>query len=76
MNTTLPLRLTYNEADITFYILNEKPSVAEQDITISVKGQTYQLTKNMGRWKAQNEALPETNMLSAIGDSIALRYRI
>ena len=77
MNTTLPLRLTYKESDIIFYILNEKPSVMEQDITVSLEGQTYKLNKEMGRWKAQDQSNnADTNLLAAIGDSIALRYRI
>jgi hypothetical protein len=76
MNTNLPLRLTYKNSDIVFYILNHKPSVAGQDITVSLGGQTYQLRKNMGRWQPQDENLPDRSLLSAIGDSIALRYRI
>jgi len=76
MNTNLPLRLTYKNSDIVFYILNNKPSVAGQDITVSLGGQTYQLRKNQGRWQPQDETLPDRSLLSAIGDSIALRYRI
>ncbi|RKR84781.1 hypothetical protein BDD43_5034 [Mucilaginibacter gracilis] len=76
MNTTLPLRLTYNNSDVVFYILNNKPWVMEDDITVSIKGETYKLYKNMGRWKAQDENAPNGNLLAAIGDSIALRYRI
>lgn len=76
MNTTLPLRLTYNNSDIIFYILNHKPSVTEQDITVSFEGQTYKLYKNMGRWKPEDSNVAESNLLSAIGDSIALRFRI
>jgi hypothetical protein len=76
MNTTLPLRLTYNNSDIVFYILNNKPSVTQQGIEVSFEGQTYKLYKNMGRWEPQDENLPDRNLLAAIGDSIALRYRI
>ncbi|MEO6524298.1 MAG: hypothetical protein ABIN91_21610 [Mucilaginibacter sp.] len=76
MNTTLPLRLTYNNSDIVFYILSHKPSVMEQDITVQFEGQEYKLFKNMGRWQPQDTAIADISLLSAIGDSIALRYRI
>ena len=76
MNTNLPLRLTYKESDITFYILNHKPSVNEQGITVSFGGQTYKLYKDMGRWKPLDKNVADENVLAAIGDSIALRYRI
>lgn len=76
MNTALPLRLTYNNSDIVFYILNDKPSVMEQDITVSVEGQAYKLYKNMGRWESIDENTADRSLLAAIGDSIALRYRI
>lgn len=76
MNTTLPLRLTYQESDIVFYILNNKPSGSEKDIEVSFEGQTYKLYKNMGRWEPQDQSLPYHNLLAAIGNSIALRYRI
>ena len=76
MNTTLPLRLTYKNSDIVFYILNHKPSVTEQDITVQFEGQEYKLFKNMGRWQPQDSNIEDTSLLSAIGDSIALRYRI
>ena len=76
MNTALPLRLTYNNSDVVFYILNDKPSVMEQDITVSVEGQAYKLYKNMGRWQTNGEDTADKSLLAAIGDSIALRYRI
>lgn len=76
MNTTLPLRLTYKNSDVVFYILNNKPSVSEQDITVSVEGQEYKLSKSMGRWQPEESNLTDRSLLSAIGDSIALRYRI
>lgn len=76
MNTTLPLRLTYNNSDIIFYIMNNKPSVSGQDITIQFEGQNYKLFKNMGRWQSQDDNLADRKLLAAIGDSIALRYRI
>jgi hypothetical protein len=76
MNTTLPLRLTYKNSDIVFYILNHKPSVTEQDITVQFEGQEYKLFKNRGRWQPQDSNTEDSSLLSAIGDSIALRYRI
>lgn len=76
MNTTLPLRLTYKNSDIVFYILNHKPSVMEQDITVQFEGQEYKLFKSMGRWQPQDTNMEDRSVLSAIGDSIALRYRI
>jgi len=76
MNATLPLRATYQDSDVTFYLLNDKPSSAEQNITVSIKGETYNLYKNMGRWQSVDQNLPDKNLLSAIGDSISLRYRI
>jgi hypothetical protein len=76
MNTTLPMRLTYKNSDIIFYILNHKPSVMEQDITVQFDGQTHKLYKNMGRWQAEDTNTGDRSLLAAIGDSIALRYRI
>lgn len=76
MKKTLPLRLTYKELDIVFYILNNRPLAMEQDITVSLDGQTYQLYKNMGKWEAKDKSLTNKSLLDAIGDSIGLRYRI
>lgn len=77
MNATLPLRLTYNNSDIVFYILNSKPYAPEQDITVQLEGQAYKLRKSMGRWLPNDENFGDKGgLLSAIGDSIALRYRI
>ncbi|EHQ28393.1 hypothetical protein [Mucilaginibacter paludis] len=72
-----PLRLTYQNSDIMFYILNEKPSETHQKIDVSVKGETYQLHKSAGKWELNGDINnPEYNLINAIGNVIALRYRI
>jgi len=48
----------------------------EQDITVQFEGQEYKLFKSMGRWQPQDTNMEDRSVLSAIGDSIALRYRI
>lgn len=71
-----PLRLTYRNSDVVFYILNKKPSFNNQKIDIMLEGETYQLQKMAGKWGVDNADEPKHGLISAIGNMISLRYRI
>ncbi|OKS85054.1 hypothetical protein [Mucilaginibacter polytrichastri] len=71
-----PLRLTYGNSDVTFYILNKKPSFNNQQIDIMLDGENYQLRKLAGKWGTDNASEPKHGVINAIGNMIALRYRI
>jgi hypothetical protein len=72
----LPLRLTYQNLDIMFYILNEKPT-GKNLIDVSIEGHTYQLYKTAGGWVLKNtNENPDRNLINAIGNVLSLRYRI
>ncbi|NCD72107.1 hypothetical protein [Mucilaginibacter agri] len=71
-----PLRLTYQNSDVVFYILNKKPSFSKQQIEIMLKGETYQLQKSEGKWGTQNAEDQNSGLINAIGNMISLRYRI
>jgi len=71
-----PLRLTYGNSDVVFYILNKKPSFNNQKIDIMLEGETYQLQKFAGKWGTNNVDEPRHGVINAIGNMISLRYRI
>jgi hypothetical protein len=73
----LPLRLTFGDRDISFEILDHKPFDCGNGIAVAINGQTYQLYKPASQWllKEGDEPL-DTELASAIGKTISLRYRI
>jgi hypothetical protein len=71
-----PLRLTYGNSDVVFYILNKKPSFNNHKIDIMLEGETFQLQKMAGKWGVHNADEPKQGLISAIGNMISLRYRI
>lgn len=70
-----PLRLTFQNSDVMFAILNKKPSINHQKIDILLEGETFQLQKENGKW-ATKKASEKRELFTAIGNVIALRYRI
>jgi len=70
-----PLRLTFQNSDVMFSILNKKPSINHQKIDILLEGETFQLQKENGKW-ATKKPSEKRELFTAIGNVIALRYRI
>jgi hypothetical protein len=72
------LRITFNNIDYTFEILNTRPVSKEtKEIQILLNGVTQTLVCNERRWVPKTEVGEMPNELaSAIGKMIALRYRI
>jgi hypothetical protein len=73
------LRITYNESDYTYHIVNEKsinPSTTE--IEIMMDGENYILTKDNKKVWVDKEGNKKVNaeLLNAIGRTISLRHRI
>jgi len=72
------LRITFNQQDYTFEILNTRPVSKEtEEIQILLNGVTYTLVCEQRRWvpKTESGELPN-ELAAAIGKTIALRYRI
>jgi hypothetical protein len=72
------LRLTHNNRDHNFEVLNTEPLSAETtEIPVLLDGQTFVLVRDGGKWLPR-EGTPgdHIDMVSAIGKTIALRYRI
>jgi hypothetical protein len=72
------LRITFNNIDYTFQILNTRPVSREtKEIQILVNGLTQILVCNERQWVPKTEAgdIPY-ELAAAIGKMIALRYRI
>ena len=72
------LRITFNNIDYTFQILNTRPVSKEtKEIQILLNGVTYTLICNERQWVPKTEAgeMP-SELAAAIGKMIALRYRI
>lgn len=73
----LPLRITYNNNDIKFTLLTDKPSSGIGDLEILLDGQTYRIYKSGIDWLESGDApVLETGLVKAIGKTIALRYRL
>jgi hypothetical protein len=73
----LPLRLTFRNQDISFEILDHKPFDCSSGIAVAFNGTTYQLCKTAGQWlPKENSQSLDTDLASAIGKAISLRYRI
>lgn len=70
-----PLRLTYQNSDVMFAILNKKPSINHLKIEILLEGETFELQKANGRWGYEKPS-EKSEIFTAIGNVIALRYRI
>ena len=71
------LRITYNNSDYHFQILNHTPVSKETgEIQILLDGVTQTLVCRDRKWVAKTEHGPETGLTEAIGKAIALRYRI
>lgn len=72
------LRITFNQKDYNFQILNSKPvSKADQEIQILLNGVTTTLIKDINGWHPKEEGDIEIVELAvAIGKAIGLRYRI
>jgi len=72
------LRITFNQQDYTFEILNTRPVSKEtEEIQILLNGVTCTLVCQERRWlpKTESGELPN-ELAAAIGKAIALRYRI
>jgi hypothetical protein len=72
------LRITFNNIDYTFQILNTSPVSREtKEIQILVNGVTQTLICNERQWvpKTETGEIPH-GLAAAIGKMIALRYRI
>jgi hypothetical protein len=72
------LRITFNDIDYSFQILNSRPVNRETaEIQILLNGATQTLVYSNGSWlpKAGNDMVA-SNLALAIGKAIALRYRI
>ncbi|GAA4308275.1 hypothetical protein GCM10023149_02140 [Mucilaginibacter gynuensis] len=73
----LPLRITYNNNDIKFTLLTEKPSTGVGDLEILIDGNTHRLRRFGNDWAEAGETtLLDSGLVKAIGKAIALRYRL
>ena len=72
------LRITFNNVDYTFQILNTRPVSREtEEIQILLNGTAQTLIYNGHDWVPKTEAGDVDEKLAlAIGKAIALRYRI
>jgi hypothetical protein len=72
------LRITFNNMDYTFQILNTRPVSKEtKEIQILLNGVTLTLVCNERQWVPKSEAEDSPyELVAAIGRMIALRYRI
>jgi hypothetical protein len=72
-----PLRITFNNSDHIFQIVNSTPITKSTDeIQILLEGKTVTLVKtNQWLQKETDETIDE-KLIQAIGKAIALRYRI
>jgi hypothetical protein len=71
------LRITHNDIDYSFKILNEEPLSRETvEIAVLVNETTLTLVRDEHSWvpKEENEVAQE--QVRAIGKAISLRYRI
>ena len=72
------LRITYNNSDYSFQLLNQRPVSKEtEEIQILLNGTTQTLVCRNGRWLPGEQAdMPDRGLVDAIGKAIALRFRI
>ena len=72
-----PLRITFNNTDHTFQIVNTNPiSGSTDEFQITINGRTVTLVKSEGWIQKETEGSVDNALLQAIGKAIALRYRI
>lgn len=72
-----PLRITFNNTDHTFQIVNTNPiSGFTDEFQISIDGKTVTLVKSEGWSQKETEGSIDNGLVQAIGKAIALRYRI
>jgi hypothetical protein len=72
-----PLRITYNNSDHTFQIVNSDPiSKSTTELEILLEGKTIKLIKNDGWIQKENDESLDESLIQAIGKAISLRYRI
>lgn len=72
------LRITFNNIDYTFQILNTRPVSREtEEIQILLNGTPHTLIYSQHAWVPKNEGGDiDKHLAVAIGKAIALRYRI
>ncbi|WP_423149161.1 hypothetical protein [Rubrolithibacter danxiaensis] len=73
------LRITYDESDYTYQILNEMPiNNTTTEIHISMKGEQYSLIRDDNRkWiSKETDNKLDPGLIQAIGRTVALRYRL
>ena len=72
------LRITFDQIDYSFQILNSKPiSKSDQEIQILLNGVTTTLVKDASGWHPKTaDDFAKAGLATAIGKAIALRYRI
>lgn len=73
----LPLRVTHNNTDVLFEILNEKPSAGAGEIEILLNGDRFRLTRKEKGWVSSSEAIAlDPGLANAIGKAMEMRYRV
>lgn len=73
----LPLRITYNNTDVLFELLTEKPSAGAREIEILLNGNRYRLTRKERGWVSGSEEIAlDPSLAHAIGKAMELRYRV
>ena len=72
------LRITYNNTDYTFQILNTSPlSKEDREIQILVNGITTTIIKDNNGWRPKDDTDADAvGLATAIGKSLTLRFRI
>lgn len=71
------LRITYNQKDYRFQIINSKVLSKEtEEIQILLNGTTLTLIRSDSSWAAKENNVIHQNLIEAIGKAIELRYRI
>ena len=72
------LRITFNNTDYTFQILNATPlSTENHEIQILLNGVTVTIIKDKSGWKPKNDFNHQDfGLAAAIGKVLSLRYRI
>jgi hypothetical protein len=72
-----PLRITVEQQDYSFQILNNRPDKFTREIKIALSGETHTLIKDVNDWKLkETDAGMQDGLAKAIGHTISLRYRI
>ena len=73
----LPLRITYNNNDVLFELLTEKPFAGAGEIEIRLNGDRYKLIRKEREWVSDSEEKAlDPGLAHAIGKAMELRYRV